>query len=60
MSSLSFCSVSFTDTETGMHDGGFFHDEAVGVEFADVLAGIGIADFGGFVGIEPDFAFAAA
>lgn len=43
-----------------MHDGGFFHDEAVGVEFADVLTGIGIADFGGFVGIEPDFAFAAA
>jgi len=60
MSSLSLCSVSFTNTKTGVHDSGFFHDETVGVEFADVLTGIGIADIGGFVGIEPNFAFATA
>ena len=59
MSSFSFCSVSFTDAETGMHDGGFFDDEAVGVKFSNVLAGVGVADFGGFIWIEPDFTFAA-
>jgi hypothetical protein len=32
----------------------------VGVEFAEVLRRIGLLDVGGFVGIEPDFAFAAA
>ena len=42
-----------------MHNGGFFHDEAVSVEFADVLTGIGIADFGGLVGVKPDLALAA-
>ena len=60
MSSLSFCSVSFPDTETGVHDGGFFHDEAVGVEFSNILSGVGVANIGGFIGIEPDFALAAA
>src|ERR1700685_552012 len=59
MSPFSLCSVSFTDAETGVHDGGFFDDEAVGVEFSNVLAGVGVADFGGFIWIEPDFAFAA-
>ena len=43
-----------------MHDGGFFHDEAIGIELADVLAGVGVGDFGRFIGVEPDFASAAA
>jgi hypothetical protein len=59
MSPFSFRSVSFTDAETGMHNGGFFDDEAVGVEFSNVLAGVGVADFSGFIWIEPDFAFSA-
>ena len=60
MSALAFCGVGLADTESRMHDGGLFHDEAIGVEFADVLAGVGVGDFGGFIGVEPDFAFAAA
>lgn len=60
MSSLSLCSMGFTNPEAGMHNGGFFHNETISVEFADVLTRIGIADFGGFVGIEPDLALAAA
>ncbi len=35
-------------------------DEAIGHEFADGLAGIGVGDFVDFVGVEPDLAFAAA
>jgi hypothetical protein len=42
-----------------MHNGGFFDDETIGVEFANVLTRICIADFSGFIRIEPDFAFAA-
>ena len=42
-----------------MHNSGFFDNETIGVEFTDVLTRIGIADFSGFIRIEPDFAFAA-
>lgn len=59
VSSLSLCSVGLTDTEAGVHDGGLLDDEAVGIELADVLARVGVADFGGLVGVEPDLAFAA-
>lgn len=52
--------MGFTDAETRVHDSGFLHDETVRVKFSDILPGVGIADFGGFIGIEPDFAFAAA
>jgi hypothetical protein len=34
-------------------------DEAIFCEFANGLAGVGLGDFGRFVGIEPDFALAA-
>ena len=43
-----------------MHDSGFLHDETVRVKFSNILAGVGVADFGGFIGIEPDFALATA
>ena len=59
MSSLSLGGVSLTDTETGMHNGGLLDDEAISVELADVLARVGVADFCGLVGIEPDLALAA-
>ena len=42
-----------------MHNSGFFHNETIDVEFTDVLTRVGVTDFGGFIGIEPDFAFAA-
>ena len=43
-----------------MHSNGLADDEAIGYQFADRLAGVGVGDFRGFVGIEPDLAFATA
>ena len=45
---------------TRMHSNGLSNDEAIGNEFSDCLAGIGVGDFADFVGVEPDFPFAAA
>ena len=59
MASLAFGSMSFTDTEARMHHGGFFNDETVGIELANVVTRVGIANFGSFIWVEPDFAFAA-
>src|SRR6202043_66325 len=59
VSALSLCSVGLTDAETGVHDRGLLDDEAVGIELADVLARVGVADLGGLVGVEPDLALAA-
>ena len=42
-----------------MHSNGFANDEAIGDEFADSLAGIGVGDFVDFVRVEPDLALAA-
>jgi hypothetical protein len=44
----------------GVHGHGFLDDEAVGDEFADSLAGVGVADFAHLVGVEPDLALTAA
>ena len=41
-----------------MHGDGFANDEAIGDEFADRLARVGIGDFVDFVRIEPDLALA--
>ena len=46
-------------TAPGVHGDGFADDEAIGDEFADGLAGIGVGDFVDFVRVEPDLAFAA-
>lgn len=43
-----------------MHRHGLADDQAIGDEFADCLARVGVGDFVDFVGVEPDFAFAAA
>ena len=43
-----------------MHGSLLADDEAIGDEFADGLAGIGVADLVDLVGVEPDFALAAA
>ena len=43
-----------------MHGDGFANDEAIADQFADRLARVGVGDLVDFVGVEPDFAFAAA
>ena len=43
-----------------MHGNRLADDEAIGHEFADRLARVGIGDFVHFVRIQPDLAFAAA
>lgn len=43
-----------------MHRDLFTDDEAIGHEFTDRLARVGVGDFVDFVGIKPDFAFPAA
>ena len=41
-----------------MHGDGLADDEAIREEFTDRLARVRIADFAGFIGIEPDLALA--
>lgn len=43
-----------------VHGDGFLDNESIGEEFADGLAGVGVADFAHFVGVEPDLALAGA
>jgi hypothetical protein len=42
-----------------VHGDGLANDEAIGDEFADRLAAVGVGDFVHFVRVEPDLAFAA-
>ena len=44
---------------TRVHGDGLADDEAIGDEFADGLAGVGVGDFAHFVGVEPDLALSA-
>ena len=43
-----------------MHGDGLADDEAIGHELSDGLAGVGVGDFAGLVGIKPDLALSAA
>jgi len=43
-----------------VHSDWFADDKAIGNEFADGLAGVGVADLIDFVGVQPDLALAAA
>jgi len=43
-----------------VHGNLFADDKAIGDEFADGLAGVGVGDFARLIGIEPDLALAAA
>jgi hypothetical protein len=49
-----------TGTGTRVHGDGLADDEAILNELADRLAGVGVGDFAGLVGVEPDLALAAA
>ena len=42
-----------------MHRNRLADDEAIGDEFADGLAGVGVGDLVHFVRVQPDLAFAA-
>jgi hypothetical protein len=52
--------IQFSGTSTRVHGNGFADDKAIANELADGLAGICVGDLVDFVGVEPDFAFAAA
>ena len=43
-----------------MHGDGLLDDQAIVDELADGLAGVGVGDLGGLIGVEPDLALAAA
>ena len=43
-----------------MHSDGLADDEAICDELSDGLAGVGVGDFAGLVGVEPDLALSAA
>ena len=43
-----------------MHGDGFADDEAIGHEFSDGLTRVGVGDFAGLIGIEPDLALSTA
>jgi hypothetical protein len=43
-----------------VHGDGLADDEAILDELADGLAGVGVGDFAGLVGVEPDLALSAA
>ncbi len=43
-----------------MHGDRLLDDESISNKLADGLAGVGIGDFAGFVGIEPDLALSTA
>ncbi len=43
-----------------MHGEGLSDDEAICNELADCLAGVGVGDFAGLIGIKPDLALSAA
>lgn len=43
-----------------MHGDGLSDDEAICNELSDGLAGVGIGDLAGLIGIEPDLALSAA
>lgn len=43
-----------------MHGDGLADDKAISHELSDGLAGVGVGDFAGLVGIKPDLALSAA
>ena len=52
-------SSEFPSTSARVHSDLFADDEAIGDKLADGLAGVGVGNFRGLVGVEQDFAFAA-
>ncbi len=53
-------SRQFPSTSARVHGDLLADDEAIRDELADGLAGVGVGDFAGLIGIEPDLALSAA
>lgn len=60
VSTDSSCSSEFTSACAGVHGDWLADDEAIGNELADGLTGVGVGDFAGLVGVEPNLALSAA
>jgi hypothetical protein len=60
VSTNSSCSCEFPGTRSRMHGNGLSDDEAICDELSDSLAGIGVGDLAGLIGVEPDLALSAA
>jgi hypothetical protein len=60
MPPLSLGSKQITGTRARVNSGGFDDNMPVFDKFLNVRAGVGVADFGLFCGVEPDFTLADA
>lgn len=52
--------VELAGARPRVHRDGLANNQAVGDELADRLAGVGIADLGDLIGVDPDLVLAAA
>jgi len=53
-------SSELTSAGSRVHGDGLLDDEAICDELSDGLAGVGVGDFAGLIGVEPDLALSAA
>jgi hypothetical protein len=60
VSTNSASSCELTGAGSGVHGDGLADDEAICDELSDGLAGVGVGDFAGLIGVEPDLALSAA
>jgi hypothetical protein len=60
MSTNSSCSCEFPGARSRVHGDGLSDDQAICDELSDGLAGVGIGDLTGLIGIKPDLALSAA
>lgn len=60
VSAFSSSQVQLPRSGPRVHGDGFADDEAIGDEFADRLARVGVGDLALLVGVQPDLALAAA
>ena len=59
MSANSSGGIQLPGAGTRVHGDGLADDEAILNELADRLTGVGVGDFAGLVGVEPDLALSA-
>lgn len=60
VSTNSSCSCEFPGARSRVHGDGLSDNETICNELADGLAGVGVGDLAGLIGIEPDLALSAA
>jgi len=60
MSTNSACGCEFPGARSRVHGDGLLDDEAILDKLSDGLAGVGVGDFRGLIGIKPDLALSAA